>query len=466
MTTRAMNRTPLLLCCLAGVALAQVPMPEGPPPAADEVAPSNRRAVTLEEALKLCAANNQDLAVVRAQTDQVKAQASRVWGAILPELSAGGSLVRTSAPAKLDLGDFVNLVGGVYQLQQVNPSLIPEPVYITNTNSAYANLSLSQILFTPQMFLIPAASDGVEASRLGSLEAREQVMLGTAKVYLGLEGIAQLEAAAKEAELVALKREKDARAQMAVGMAIEVMLLRAQTETAQARNQLAQLAGTREQLLALLEQLTGEAVRPLEGSPKPDFGVAAKAEAEPWNTTYLVKANQKGIEVLDSYHLYDRLAWMPTLLAQAKGNYNSNPGFTGEVFSYDLILALNIPLYDRGVRYANMHENDAKSVEARAKLVSAKQKAKANWVATRANLQAAEVALTQAESQAALASRAQKQLESAFQAGVSTSLELSDIDNKKFFAASAAAQARSQVELRRVELAAAEGRLAKAVGLE
>ena len=47
-----------------------------------------------------------------------------------------------------------------------------------------------------------------------------------------------------------------------------------------------------------------------------------------------------------------------------------------------------------------------------------------------------------------------------------TALELSDIDNKRFLAASAAAQARSQVELRKVELAAAEGRLAKLLGLE
>ena len=66
----------------------------------------------------------------------------------------------------------------------------------------------------------------------------------------------------------------------------------------------------------------------------------------------------------------------------------------------------------------------------------------------------------------ALAARAQKQLESAVGAGVSTTLELSDIDNKRFLAASAAAQARSQVEIRKVELAAAEGRLAKVIGLE
>ena len=446
-------------------ASAQVPVPADVAVAAP-VAASKRRAVSLEEALKLTATNNQDLVAARAQHLQVDAQASRVWGAILPEISLTGSLVRTSAPAKLDLGNFINLVGGVYQIPQRDPSLIPSPVYITNTNSAYGALLVTQILFTPQLLLIPAASDGVEAARLGSLEAREQVLLGTAKVYLGLEGIAQLETAAREAELVALKREKDIRAQMAVGMAVEVASLRAQTETAQARNTLAQLAGTREQLLGLLEALTGEAVRPLEGSPRPNFGVAAAEESEPWNATYLVQSQGKGAEALEAYHLYDRLAWMPTVWAQAKGNYNSNTGFTGQAFSYDLSLAISVPLYDRGARYANMHEDDAKFVEQKAKLLSARQKAKANWVATRASLQAAEAALAQAESQAALAARAQKQLESAVAAGVSTALELSDIDNKRFLAASAAAQARSQVELRKVELAAAEGRLAKVVGLQ
>ncbi len=455
----------LFVCFVAFTAGAQVPTPsEISGPALVE--PSPRRPVSLEDALKLTAQNNQDLAAARAQHQQARAQASRVWGAILPEVSASGSLVRTSAPAKLDLGQFVGLVGGVYGITPKDASLIPEPVYITKTDSAYASLLITQTLFTPQLFLIPAASNGVEAARLGALEAREQVLLGTAKVYLALEGIAQLESAAREAEAVALKREKDTRAQMAVGMAVEVASLRAQVETAQARNTLAQLAGTREQLLGLLEALTGEAVRPLEDGPRLDFGTAAAEKSEPWNATYLVRAQGKGAEATEAYHLYDRLAWMPTVFAQAKGNYNSNTGFTGQAFSYDLSLGLTVPLYDRGARYATMHENDAKSVEQRAKLLSSQQKAKANWVASRASLQAAEAALAQANSQATLAARAQKQLESAVGAGVSTALELSDIDNKRFLAASAAAQARSQVEIRKVELAAAEGRLAKVIGLE
>jgi outer membrane protein TolC len=42
---------------------------------------------------------------------------------------------------------------------------------------------------------------------------------------------------------------------------------------------------------------------------------------------------------------------------------------------------------------------------------------------------------------------------------VATSLDLSDADQKKFAAQSAAAQARADLEVRRAEMAAAEGRL-------
>jgi hypothetical protein len=55
-------------------------------------------------------------------------------------------------------------------------------------------------------------------------------------------------------------------------------------------------------------------------------------------------------------------------------------------------------------------------------------------------------------------------VEASAQAGVATSLELSDADTRRFLAASAAAQARAAVDIRRAELAAAEGRLAAYVG--
>ena len=50
-------------------------------------------------------------------------------------------------------------------------------------------------------------------------------------------------------------------------------------------------------------------------------------------------------------------------------------------------------------------------------------------------------------------------MDASYRAGVATSLDLSDADQQRFSAQSATAQARSDVEVRKAELAAAEGRL-------
>jgi outer membrane protein TolC len=148
----------------------------------------------------------------------------------------------------------------------------------------------------------------------------------------------------------------------------------------------------------------------------------------------------------------------------AKGNYNSNAGFANTNTTYDLIVNVSIPLYDRGTRYAQLHEDQARLQQAVANLAASRARARANWEGARANLMASEVTLDQAVLQARLATRAQEQVEVSYRAGVATSLDLTDADNKRFAAASTAAQARATVEVRRTEVAAAEGRLFEDLG--
>jgi outer membrane protein TolC len=434
------------------------------------VVAANRRVVALPEALKLASANNHDYQAALANAQMVYVQSNRVWGALLPEVSFNSSLVHVSTPTELKLGDFFSGLGQVYpRIGDPDPAklaLFNQPLVIVAENSAYATLQLQEILFTPQLFLLPAAKPGAAAAKLGAAEAREQVLLGVARLYLGLQGLEQIEAAARDAETVALKRERDVMGQVAVGTQGDIALLRAKTETAQARGTLAQIAGTREGLLATLESLVGEAVRPDDQvTGLPNWQPSDEA-GKPWEQLYVVQATQKGVAAQQHFVTFDTLMFLPTLVATAKGNYNSNKGFVGTNWTYDFSLGLNIPLYDRGNRYSLKHEDEAKLRAAQEKLESERVKAKAGWVTAKANLTAAEAALEQAEAQSALATKAQKQLDAAFQLGLATSLELSDIDNKRFFAASQVAQVRAQLEVRKVEMLAAEGRLARAAGLE
>ncbi len=491
-------KTRLMTVCLvvaSTAAFAEPPLPKAAAlPTADleSAYVATRKPMALVDALKVADQKSSDLAAARAAAAQVAAKARLVFSAVLPEISTSLSYVRTTAEQKFDPSGFLaafegtidasirgagpaygfpvaandQVVAGVKQGFRDGVGDALKPTTIVGRDSLYGNLIITQTLFAPQMFLIPAADQSNQAAKFGSLEAREQVLLGVSRLYLGIEGLSLIEEAAKDAESVALKREHDALAQQQMGVATDIALLRAQVETAQARATLATLQGQKVALLAMLEALVGEPVRPVDGQPTRFEVTAADEASQPWESTNAVKANHFGVKAAETFNDFDRIAWLPSLVAQAKGSYNSNKGFAGTNFIFDGVIAAQWTLFDRGQRYVTMHENDAKTVEARAKYEGARQKAKATWIGAKANLAAAQVALVQAESQVQLATRAQKQIDSAYQAGFSTSLEVSDIDSKRFFAASAAAQARAQLEVRKVELAAAEGRLAPMLGIE
>lgn len=449
--------SPTIIAIVAALLCTQAPAPS---------TTAGLKAVTLAEAMQLAAKNNTDYQAALAQVEIAKAQQFRGYGVVMPDLSLGGQYVRTTAPAQLDFGGIIQLVGGVYQLAPANPQLIPGPVDIVAVNSLYGTAQATQVLFAPQFFLLSALKPGTQAALLGAMEAREQVLLGVARVYLGLQGLQQIEKAAQDAEAVALKHEKDVSAQVSLGTNVEVALFRAKTDTAQARTTIAQLQGTKAGLLAMLASLTGEAIEPIADGPSLDFAAEPpSAQAEPWANTYLVRTDEQLNKVYDSLVFGDRLLWLPTLAAFFKGSYNSNSGFTGKNWMADFGVSLTFPLFDRGQRYAQLWEDEGKLHMQQAKLRGDRLKAEATWQTAKANLTAAEAALAQAQSQAELAAKAQKMTDGAFQVGLATALELSDIDNKAFFAKSQAAQSKAALEVRKVEMVAAEGRLAKMLGL-
>jgi outer membrane protein TolC len=286
------------------------------------------------------------------------------------------------------------------------------------------------------------------------------VLLGVARAYLGLQGVEGLLEAARDAERVALRREEDAKARIAAGTDVEIALLRAQTDTAQARVQIASLEGQRASLLPTLEAFTGEAIapQPLVAASSGVRGPGDEA-TQPWERTFSVQSAVAQVRAGQGSVRYDNFLWLPSVAGVAKGNYNSNRGFANTNTTYDLIVNVSIPLYDRGTRYAQLHEDQARLQQAVANLAATRARARATWEGARANLTASEATSDQAVLQARLATRAQEQVEASYRAGVATSLDLTDADNKRFAATSGAAQARATVEVRRAEVAAAEGRL-------
>ena len=437
----------LLAAVAAGSSFAATAQQQQPPPP-DAIAPPprvemgpQRRQVTLREALQLTARQGPDIAAARAQAAIAQAQVKRAWTAWQPDIALNGTYDHSFTPASFNAG----------------PALGDVTVIAPNTRQG--TFQVSQPLFTPQGLFLPGiANANAEAAERNADETREQILLSTSRTYLSLQGLEGLLAAARDLEKVALRREQDARARVAAGTEVEIALLRAQTETAAARAQIANRQGQKENLLPLLEALTGEPIEPVTARvfELPRMGDEG---AQPWENAYSVRSAVAAAKAASKSVNYDQWLWLPSVSGAFREGYNSTGGFAEQNWTSDLIVSINIPLYDRGVRYAQLAEDRARLNQAQAVLASARARARANWVGARANLTATSAVVQQAATAYQLATRTQSQIEASYRAGVATSLDLTTADQVRFDAQSTEAQARAELEIRKAELAAAEGRL-------
>jgi len=423
---------------------------------ADASAP---RPVDFTDALRLAAAQSPAVAAARADAAVVAAGVRRAAGVWQPDLIASGVYDHTTASQYLNYGQIAGLVGAVYGVPEKNPQLIPAPLALQALNSAFATITLTQPFFSPQgLFALQPTKAAARAAELGADEAREQLLLGVARAYLGALGIQELNQAARDAEDVAHRREADAQAHLKAGSGTPIALLRAQSETLRAHGQVESLQAQYEDALAILAAATGESIAPRPGSAAP-LSPPADESGEPWLATFKVRSAQKAVDAAEGALRLDRWLWLPTVAGQIRGNYNSNIGFQGTHTYADLSVVVTLPLYDHGARYASAAEDSARLDAARQRLGEAVAQARAAWIAARADSRAAEALLEQAEAQFKVAGQAQTQVETGYRSGVATNLELSDADAQRFFAQSTVAQLRAALNVRRAEVAAAEGRL-------
>src|SRR5437870_748465 len=439
-------KTALFLAAgVAGVSWAsaaqQQPAGMAPPPRVE--AGRQRRKISLKEAMQLTVKQGPDVAAARALAEITRANIRKAWTNWQPNVVATGLFDRPSAPS---------IISGA--------SLgLPSDVVLVGRHSWYGTFQITQPLFTPQGLFQPGiANSATEAADFTAEQTREQIVLSVAQAYLVLQGLEGQIEAAREAEKVALRREQDARARIAAGTDVEIALLRAQSETASARSQLASLQGQKDATLPQLEALVGEPIEP-QSARVENFGPVGEESADPWENTYSVKSAMASTVSAQKTVRLDQLLWLPSANGGFRENYTSNGGFAEKNWTNDWIVNLSLPIYDQGVRYAQLAQDRARLTQAQALLASTRAQARSTWIGARANLAAQQAVLEQSVAAEQLAIRTQKQVEASYRAGVSTSLDLSVADQQKFAAQSTTAVSRAQLEIQRAALAAAEGKL-------
>jgi outer membrane protein TolC len=438
---------------LALLLLTAAPEPgAGPAEAPPEGAgPSGAPAeLSLADALAELERANPTLAQARGRADEARGVVRQAWAALLPTLTAQGSYVRNSDQAVLQLP------------AALGPPLGGRTVNIQPLESFSAQGAARLPILAPSAwFDAAAAHDGARASRASLEAARRNLRAAFTQAAHASRAAEELVAASESAVASALELERSAARKVAAGTAAPLDRLRAETERTRRESDLAQARANLDRSRLALGVLLGRE-RPVRvrvpdpapaGSPPAEDLASAALAARP---EVAAQRAQVGAAEAQVRSAWARLA--PQLSASAAYFVSDVALVTGEKEGWRATVDLTWPLFDGGFRYGKRRQAEAQLDSARAgeeaQRLAVLQEVKD---ATR-DVSVAGERLRLAESQRQLAADAAGTARRGFEAGVASSLDVIDANDRLYAAEVGLADARARLAQAAVALDRAAGR--------
>jgi outer membrane protein len=306
------------------------------------------------------------------------------------------------------------------------------------------------------------AGDQAEVARASERDVRRAVALTAARAYLTIVAQKRAVEVSQRAVRTAATHYDYAHTRRLGGIGNLLDELRADQQLATAQAQLENaLAGLARAQEALGVATGGDA--PLDALGEPDLSGGAPATlaegqqlAEEGRTDVLLarrRADAAHRLVEDSW-----ADWLPTLSLGAQA-YLQDPATTSTPrHGWQAQLLLSFPLYEGGLRAGQRREREALDEEARLALEGSRLQARADVRVALSNLQRAQGAYEQSRRAAERATSALSLVVQAFQAGATTSLDVTDAERTARDADTAAVVAEDAVRQSRLDLLAAVGR--------
>jgi outer membrane protein TolC len=361
-------------------------------------------------------------------------------------VTATGAYVRNSDAAGLSVG----------------PPLVPEPrsVIIQPEEQWTGAVALRVPLVAPSAWFDRAAARGAARAADATLGAvRLQLRAAFRQAAHAARAAEELVAASEAALGSAAELARSAARRVAAGTAAPLDRLRAETEQVRRESDLAraraELARARLGLGVLLGREGPVRVlvpEPSPAAPEGDLAAAALA-ARPELAAARAQVDAAGAQV--------RSAWarlLPQLSASGSAFASDVAYPTGETEGWRASLDLAWPLYDGGLRGGKRREAEARRAQAAA-AAEAQRLAVLQEVRDAArDLAVARERLRLAEQQRALATDAQGTAQRSFEAGLASSLDVLDANDRRYVADVGLAEARARLATARAALDRAVGR--------
>jgi outer membrane protein TolC len=405
--------------------------------------------ILLADALAELERQNLTLAQARGRADEVAALAGQARAALLPSLVAQGSYVRNSDEFRL------------------GPLTFPGGLVIDRTIQPAEALSVTGSVRVPLVipnawYEVAAARSGARAAEASAEAARLQIRAGFAQAAHAAVAADEVVLASERAVESAAELARSAERRVKAGTSAPLDVLKARTEQVRRESDLARARADAERGRLALGILLGRD-RPVRiavpAAPVPEAGADAPALLDEALARRPELAAQRAqVEAADATVRSSWARLAPQLSASASAFAQDVPYPTGQKDGWRATVDLTWPLFDGGFREARRRQAEAQRATARA-AEEAQRLAVVQEVSDGArDLSVARERLRLAETQRRLASDAAASARRSFEAGVASSLDVIDANDRLYQADVGLAEARARLAQSRVALDRALGR--------
>jgi outer membrane protein TolC len=410
------------------------------------------RSLTLDEAWRELDAQNPTLAQARGRVAEARALATQASVPLLPTVVAAGGYTRNSDGKSLDFSKapspLSELVPGPLVLQPLGvwtvSGTVRVPLLVPN---AWADWSAAE-----------RAADAVAAT---AESARMQLRASLAQAAWAAVAADEIVAASERAVTVAEEHRQSAARGVTAGTEAPLAVIKADTDLVKRQSDLLQARANQDRSHLALGVLLGKAepvrvVLPVNKTEAQDTAILVDQalSSRPEMTVQTAQIRSAGAQVRSA-----RLRWLPQLSGSGTIFAADVPYPTGKKEGWRLTLDLLWPLYDAGLRSGKREQAEATLTTARAAADAQRLSIVQEVQDARRDLSVAVERLRLSEQQRNFATAAAASAKRIFEAGVASSLDVLDANDRLYQSDVALADAHGRLGIAAVALDRALGRM-------
>lgn len=422
--------------------------------------PSFADELTLDRARELAKKNSPTIQLAKERLFQTETMIDKAWVMVKPQLNATGTYTHTEPDAKIAFPDFDSMFGAIVMDPNIcgdNPVCVDwskvqvNETNIIKTDSFGFTATLLQPVFNARAYTaIKQAYDGYDLAKISTSNLEDYLLYSVDVAYYSALTAKKFLTAARKA--VDLRREhlKVANAKFEVGDQPKITVLKAEIDLNRSEQDVKTAENSLDQAKEALALIMGrdsdfELVEPgLSSAPAENLdSLINKAIAQRRDLEMArLNLNMAQRSKTDAWYRF-----LPSLNLTGMFHASDTKGFTGDYYTWNIGLSLSLPLYDGGLRYAQLHEAESKIREAHININNTQLQIRSEVRQLWLNMKSSEANLTKARQALELAEEQAELSKVSFEAGAITNLEVLDANHTVFLAEVNVAQLEFQFQL-------------------